>query len=161
VENPRNGIYSYFIRGTDVRLTSRDVEVLKQHATKVVEGGELILIIGKNWIVMVRKLHGHDYECIRIRCFGDVCEPHREIEAMEVMSEVFVATTVEVTCRRESEISENIDDYVCEIRYNYIAYDATIAITIDPLDIDRLNNDREIQLLLDLMKTDRILVRPM
>jgi len=161
VENPRNGIYSYFIRGTDIRLTPRDMETLKQHAVKVIEGGELILMIGKNWIVMVSKLHGHDYECIRIRCFGDTCEPHREIETMEVMSEVFVPTTVEVTCRRELEISENIDDYVCEIRYNYIAYDATIAITIDPLDIGRLNNDRELQLLLDLMKTDRILVRPM
>jgi hypothetical protein len=156
-----SGIYSYFIRGTDIRLVPRDLEEIKKYATKVIEARESILVVGKNWLVMINKIHGYDHEYIRIRCFGDMCEPHREIKMAEVLDEVFIPTTVETICREELKIDKNVDDYECEVRYNYIAYDTTIAITIDPLDISRLDNDKELQLLLDLMKTNRILIRPM
>jgi hypothetical protein len=156
-----SGIYSFFIRGAEIRVMPKDIEKLKQHAIKVVEGEDLMLIVGKNWLVMIDKIHGYEHEYIRIRCFPDMCEPHREIEMAEILNEVSIPTTVETICREELRIDRSTDDYECEVRYNYISYSAIIAITIDPLDINRLNNDKELQLLLNLMKTSRILVRPM
>jgi hypothetical protein len=145
----------------EIRLAPEDIERLKQYATKMIEGEELILIVGKNWLVMTRKLHEYEHEYVEIRCFGNICEPYKEIEIAEILDEALTPTTVEVKCIKEREVGKDIEDFECEVRYNYIVYDATIAITIDPLDINRLDNDKELQLLLDLMRTNRILIRPM
>ena len=156
-----NGIYSYFIRGTDLRLMPRDLEEIKKYATKVIEARESILIVGKNWIVVVKKIYGYDHEHITVRCFNDVCEPYDEIEPIDVLDSLKVPTTVDIECTFDGKRGENILDYDCRVQYNYFEYFAVIAITIDPLDIHRLSNDKELQLLLDLIPAHRLLVRPM
>jgi hypothetical protein len=157
----RNGIYSYFMRGTDISLNPDNIKELKKHATKIIEGRELMLIVGKNWIVVIRKIHMSESENIYLRCFGDICEPNEEMEPREVIDETAVPVNVVVECMDVRGFRRETIDYNCRIKYDYVIYDATIAITVDPRDIEKMGNDEELQLLLDLLKTNRILVRPM
>jgi hypothetical protein len=157
----RNGIYSYFIRATNIRLTPADIEKLRQYAIKVIEGEELILIVGRNWIVLARKIDTYDNEYVPVRCFRDICEPHNEIEYREVLLAGYEPTGVDVVCREHRKVDIDVVDYDCEVRYNYIYYEATVAITIDPLDVQKINSDEELQLLVDLLPEYGVLVRPM
>jgi len=161
VENPRNGIYSYFVRGFNTRIDPEIMNKIKQYAMKVIESEESILVVGKNWVVVGKKIHDSEYERIEVRCFKDICETHEEILPRYLDYVVGVVESVEVDCSERKIIDYGIADYTCSIQYNYYKYSVIIAVTIDPLDIHKLNNDKELQLLLDLMSFSTLLVRPM
>jgi hypothetical protein len=161
VYKSRDGIYSYFIRGFNNRVEPKTINELKQYAVKVVESRDSMLIVGKNWVAVIKKIYDSEHERIQIRCFNDICEPYNEIIPKYLEYVEGVIEDVEVDCNELRIIDRDKADHTCFIRYNYYNYSMIIAITIDPLDINKLNNDRELQILLDLMPSNTILVRPM
>jgi hypothetical protein len=144
-----------------MKISYKDMERLKSYAIKVIEGKEMTLMVGRNWIVVVSKLYGYDNEYARIRCFGNECVPHGEIKPKEVLDPLSTPDEVRVECVEKRVVEKDISDLDCVIKYGYIIYSAIVAITVDPMDISRLDNDKEIQALLDLMWAGRVLVRPM
>ena len=165
MENPvkkqHDGIYSYFIRGINPRVSLETINEIKQYAVKVVEAKESTLMVGKNWIIVVKRICDSEYERIEVRCFKDMCEPYERISTRYIEYVDGVIENVEVDCDEQEIATHDIAYYMCRIKYNYCRYNAIIAITVDPLDIHILNNDKELQLLLDLMPVDTLLVRPM
>jgi hypothetical protein len=159
--NKLNGLYSFFIRGTSISLKPRDIDRLREIAAKIYEAQERVLMIGRNWIVLMRKIHMSESEYEYLRCFNDICEPHNEIEPKEVLDDTVEPVSVDVSCVKVRGLYKDTEDYECRIRYHYVMYDAIIGIAIDARDIVKVDNDKELQLLLELMKTDRILIRPM
>ena len=156
-----DGIYSYFIRGFNTRVDPDIINEIKQYAIKVIESRESIIIVGRNWIVVGKKIYDYEYEKFGVRCFNDICEPHNEILAKYLEYVEGVVENVEVDCNELKITNDNITDCVCRVYYHYYRYSVIIAITIDPLDIHKLNNDNELKLLLDLIPSSTILVRPM
>ena len=157
----RNGIYSYFIRVTDVRISPGELERLKQHAVKVVEGEDALLIVGMSWVAIVQKIQGYEYENVVVRCFKDECIPSDEIEPWYVLDERRLPTSIELIYERTKGTLSGIEDYTITVKYNYVMYDATVAMTIDPLDIEKLYSDEELKLLTEIISRSRALVRPM
>jgi len=156
-----NGIYSYFIRGINPRVSSEVLNNIKQYAVKVVESRESILIVGRNWVIVGKKVCGSDYEGFEVRCFKDVCEPYEEITPRYLEDIIGAVESVEVSCNVQKTVIRDIADYLCRVSYNYCIYNVVVAITIDPHDIHILKNDKELQLLLDLIPSETLLVRPM
>jgi len=156
-----NGIYSYFIRGVKSDVDPKTIEEIKQYAIKVIESDNSMLLVGRNWIVVAKKMRDSESEGVGIRCFKDICEPHEEITLRELEYTSGVVENVEIDCDVVKIIDRDIEDRTCWIRYNFYNYGIIVAITVDPLDVIRLNNDREIQLLLDLIPPHNMLVRPM
>jgi hypothetical protein len=161
VPKPVNGIYSFFIRGTGIRVHENEVRELKNYAVKTIESENSILYIGRYWIAVVDKLYGDVGETMMVRCFKDICEPHEEIELRELYDEYQLIIDVNVECEEWKKIDNDVVDYECIIKYKYIRYNGIIGITIDPLDILQIARDDELKLLVKLMSRGALLVRPM
>jgi hypothetical protein len=157
----RNGIYSFFIRGSGVSLAPEEMEELKRYAIRIAEGKEMTLYIGKYWVIVTRKLYGETTEYKRVRCFRDICEPHEEIELLEIHGKERIIYDVNVECEEWKKIDNDITDFDCIIRYKYFEHRGIIAITIDPFDIMQIADDDELKSLLDLASRGALLVRPM
>jgi hypothetical protein len=157
----RNGIYSFFIRVTGVDLTPEEMEALRKYAIKTVNGGEMILYVGKYWIVTARKLYGETTEYKRVRCFRDICEPHEEIEPLVVYGNERITYDVNVECEEWKKVDNDITDFDCIVRYKYAIYRGIIAIAVDPFDIMQIADDDELKSLLDIASRGVLLVRPM
>ena len=156
-----NGLYSYFIRGVNRNVTQEVIDEIKQHAIKVVETKRSILIVGRNWVVVGKKACDTEYERIEVRCLGDVCVPYGEIASRDIEHIDGVIENVEVNCNEQEIEIHDIAYYMCRIGYRYCSYYIIIAVKIDPHDIHILKNDKELQLLLDLIPIETLLVRPM
>jgi hypothetical protein len=161
VLKPVNGIYSFFIRAVGVYLSPSDLEKLKMYAVKVVETDDAILYVGRYWVVLVSKTEGEGSETIGVRCFRDVCEPHNDIELYEFYDSGAVIVDVEVKCEEWRKLDSDITDYGCRVVYKYVRHSGIIAVTIDPLDILRVAADDELRLLVELLSSGSVLVRPM
>jgi len=156
-----SGLYSYFIRGANIRVTPEIMNEIKKYAVKVVETKQSILVVGRNWIVIGKRICGNEQEGIEIRCSKDECTPCEEITSQDVEYVDGVIEDVEVNCNEQEIEIHDTAYYMCSISYRYCFYSVTIAITIDPHDVCKLNNDKELQLLLDLIPSELLLVRPM
>jgi hypothetical protein len=159
-----NGIYSYFIRATDVSIAVDELNKLRKYALKVIEAGDVILYVGRFWIVYVEEEEETYGDVIHVKCYNDECielEPIEPEWVYHLNSKFYIVEDVKVEYEKWSESKDGTTEYSCRSVYSVVRYRGTVAMTIDPLDIITLASDDELKLLLEIISRSGLLIRPM